>query len=63
MDGVPLLLKSKDLKDTQDVLTVIFTSLPLNYSDFIKWVAEVRRTEDSGQSLSPEEKARLALKV
>ena len=63
MDDVPLLLKSEDLKDTQDVLTVIFASLPLNYSDFIKWIAEVRRTEDSGQSLSPEEKARLALKV
>ncbi|XP_031742435.1 glutathione gamma-glutamylcysteinyltransferase 1 isoform X3 [Cucumis sativus] len=62
MDDVPLLLKSKDLKDTQDVLTVILASLPLNYSDFIKWVAEVRRTEDSGQSLSSEEKARLALK-
>ncbi|XP_038874485.1 glutathione gamma-glutamylcysteinyltransferase 1-like isoform X2 [Benincasa hispida] len=61
-DDVPLLLKSENLKDTQDVLTVIFASLPLNYSDFIKWVAEVRRREDSGQSLSPEEKARLALK-
>lgn len=63
MEDVPVLLKSEDLKGTQDVLTVIFQSLPLNYSDFIKWVAEVRRTEDSGQSLSPEEKARLALKV
>lgn len=62
MDDVPLLLKSLEVKDIQEVLSVVFMSLPSNFGQFIKWVAEVRRREDGDQSLSPEEKARLALK-
>ena len=62
MDDMPRLLKSENVKDIQKVLSVIFTSLPSNFEEFIKWVAEVRRREDD-QSLSSEEKARLAVKV
>ena len=63
MDDVPLLLKLEDVKDIQEVLSVVFMSLPSNFEDFIKWVAEVRSREDVGQTLSTEEKARLAVKV
>lgn len=63
MDDVPLLLKSDNVKDIQKVLSVVFTSLPSNFEEFIKWVAEVRRHEDDSQGLSPEEKARLSVKV
>lgn len=62
MDDMPRLLKSENVKDIQKVLSVIFTSLPSNFEEFIKWVAEVRRREDD-QSLSSEEKARFAVKV
>ncbi|KAF3436123.1 hypothetical protein FNV43_RR23215 [Rhamnella rubrinervis] len=61
MDDMPRLLKSENVKDIQKVLSVIFTSLPSNFEEFIKWVAEVRRREND-QSLSSEEKARLAVK-
>lgn len=63
MDDVPLLLKSENLKDLKKVLSVVFTSLPSNFGEFIKWVAEVRREEDAGESLSEEERARLVTKV
>lgn len=63
MDDVPLLLQSEEVKDIQDVLSAVIMSLPSNFEDFIKWVAEVRRREDGTQSLSIEEKARLAIKV
>lgn len=63
MDDVPFLLKSEDVKDIHKVLSVIFKSLPSNFEEFIKWVAEIRRREDGGSSLSAEEKARLAVKV
>ena len=63
MDDVPLLLKSEDVKDIQKVLSVVVTSLPSDFGEFIKWVAEIRRREDGGPSLSAEEKARLAIKV
>lgn len=63
MDDVPLLLKLEDVKNVQEVLSVVFMSLPSNFEDFIKWIAEVRRREDVGQTLSTEEKARLAVKV
>ncbi|KAK6940641.1 Phytochelatin synthase, C-terminal [Dillenia turbinata] len=62
MDDVPALLQSDDLKDIKDVLSVVFTSLPTNFAEFIKWVAEVRRREDGGQTISQEEKGRLAIK-
>jgi glutathione gamma-glutamylcysteinyltransferase len=63
MDDVPFLLKSEDVKDIHKVLSVIFTSLPSNFEEFIKWVAEIRRREDGDSSLSEEEKTRLAVKV
>ncbi|KAJ6874260.1 hypothetical protein NC651_032929 [Populus alba x Populus x berolinensis] len=62
MDDVPLLLKSEDVKDINKVLHVVFLSLPSSFGDFIKWVAEIRRQEDGGQSLSQEEKGRLSVK-
>ncbi|NP_001289777.1 glutathione gamma-glutamylcysteinyltransferase 1-like [Nelumbo nucifera] len=62
MDDVPLLLESEDVKNVQQVLSVVFTSLPNNFGEFIKWVAEVRRQEDGNSSLSTEEKERLAVK-
>ncbi|KAG6724393.1 glutathione gamma-glutamylcysteinyltransferase 1-like isoform X3 [Carya illinoinensis] len=62
MDDVSLLLKSADVKDIENVLSLIFTSLPSNFGEFIKWIAEVRRREDGDQSLSPEEKARVNVK-
>ncbi|XP_027353388.1 glutathione gamma-glutamylcysteinyltransferase 1 isoform X2 [Abrus precatorius] len=62
MDDVPLLLKSEDVKDIHQVLSIIVTSLPSNFEEFIKWVAEIRRREDGGPSLSAEEKARLVVK-
>ncbi|GAV74655.1 Phytochelatin domain-containing protein/Phytochelatin_C domain-containing protein [Cephalotus follicularis] len=62
MDDVPLLLNSDDVKDIKKVISIVFTSLPLNFGDFIKWVAEVCRQEDGDRSLSSEEKARLAVK-
>lgn len=63
MDDVPNLMKSEDLKDVHKVLLAVFSSLPSNFGEFIKWIAEVRRREDGGQNLSQEEKGRLALKV
>lgn len=63
MDDVPLLLKSEDVKDIDKVLHVVFASLPTNFWEFIKWVAEVRQQEDGGESLTQEEKGRLAVKV
>lgn len=63
IDDVPLLLKSEDVKDSHKVLSVLVSSLPSNFEEFIKWVAEVRRREDGGPSLSAEEKARLDVKV
>ncbi|PNX74574.1 phytochelatin synthase, partial [Trifolium pratense] len=62
MDDVPVLLKSEDVKDIHKVLSVIFTSLPSNFEEFIKWVAEIRRREDGDSSLSAEEKTRLTVK-
>ncbi|PON81775.1 Phytochelatin synthase [Trema orientale] len=62
MEDAPLLLKADNVKDIQKVISVVYTSLPSNFEDFIQWVAEVRRQEDGGQSLSPEEKARLSVK-
>lgn len=63
IEDVPVLLKSDDIKSVQDILTVLFTSLPTNIGEFVKWVAEVRRQEEGGSKLSEEEKARLAVKV
>lgn len=62
IDDVPVLLKSGTLNSVPDVLSLILKSLPANAGDFIKWVAEVRRQEENGSSLSKEEKGRLAVK-
>lgn len=63
MDDVPIRLESEDVKDVDKVLHVVFSSLPSNFGGFIKWVAEVRRQEDGGNSLSQEETGRLSVKA
>ncbi|KAJ9547848.1 hypothetical protein OSB04_020391 [Centaurea solstitialis] len=62
VEDVPVLLSSENVKDVKDVLSIVFNSLPSKVLEFIKWVAEVRRTEEGDQSLSPEEQERLAIK-
>lgn len=62
VDDVPVLLSLKNVAVVKDVLSIVFNSLPSKFLDFIKWVAEVRRREDGGQSLSQEEKERLSIK-
>ncbi|XP_039032584.1 glutathione gamma-glutamylcysteinyltransferase 1-like isoform X1 [Hibiscus syriacus] len=62
MDDVPNLVKSDDVKDVKKVISVVFSSLPSKFEEFIKWIGEVRRREDGDQNLSLEEKGRLSLK-
>ncbi|KAL1559643.1 Glutathione gamma-glutamylcysteinyltransferase 1 [Salvia divinorum] len=62
MDDVPVLLSSDNMLNVKNVLATVFTSLPSDFAEFIKWVAEIRREEDSNQSLSEEEKGRLRIK-
>ncbi|KAJ8534646.1 hypothetical protein K7X08_016374 [Anisodus acutangulus] len=62
MDDLPVLLSSENVKDIKDVLYTLLSNLPSNFTEFIKWVAEVRRQEENGQKLSDEEKGRLAIK-
>ncbi|XP_024019168.1 glutathione gamma-glutamylcysteinyltransferase 3 isoform X2 [Morus notabilis] len=62
IEDVPLLLKLDDMKDVQEVLSVVFKSPPADLREFIKWVAEVRSQEDGSLFLSEEEKGRLAVK-
>ncbi|XVE77951.1 hypothetical protein DITRI_Ditri13aG0105400 [Diplodiscus trichospermus] len=59
---VPLLFTSENLKNVDDALRVVLKSAPPTLRDFIKWVAEVRRQDDSDTVLSDEEKRRLAIK-
>ena len=63
IEDIPFLLKSTIMKDVEEAISVVCMSLPSNFRDFIKWVAELRRTEDNGESLSKEEIRRLMLKV
>lgn len=63
MDDVPVLLSSDNMKDVKNVLATIFMSLPSDFAEFIKWVAEIRIKEEGDQALSKEEKERLAIKV
>lgn len=63
MDDVPKLLNSDDTKNTENVFSAVFTSLPSDFAEFIKWVAEIRRKEDGAHGLSEEEKGRLNIKV
>ncbi|XP_022887722.1 glutathione gamma-glutamylcysteinyltransferase 1-like [Olea europaea var. sylvestris] len=62
MDDLPVLLSSNDVKDVKHVISTIFKSLPLDFAEFIKWVAKVRRQEEGGQGVSQEEKERVAIK-
>ncbi|WJX35002.1 Glutathione gamma-glutamylcysteinyltransferase 1 [Trifolium repens] len=64
VNDVPSLLKSEDvkLKDVCKVLSVIVTSLPSNFKEFINWVAEIRRQDDGGPSLSEEETTQASVK-
>lgn len=63
VEDVPVLISSENVKDVNDVLSIIFNSLPSKFLEFIKWVAEVRTTDESDQSLSPEEQQRLSIKI
>ena len=63
IEDVPLLLKLDNVKDVQEVLSVVFKSPPADLREFIKWIAEVRRLEDGSLVLSEEERGRLAVKV
>nr|DAD46730.1 TPA_asm: hypothetical protein HUJ06_016667 [Nelumbo nucifera] len=56
-----MLIISKDFKDVQEILSVTFVSLPINFWEFIKWVEEFRRREERTSVLS-REKRRLAIK-
>ncbi|KAK7284137.1 hypothetical protein RJT34_18877 [Clitoria ternatea] len=62
-EDVPQLLKSENLKDIQDVLSVVFKSPPSEMRELITWIAEVRRQEDGNLTLSAEERGRLAMKA
>ncbi|KAG8363707.1 hypothetical protein BUALT_Bualt19G0050400 [Buddleja alternifolia] len=61
-EDVPVLLSSDNVKDIKDVVSTVFSSLPSDFAEFSKWVAEVHTKEDGGKSLSQEEKGRLAIK-
>ncbi|KAG5080464.1 hypothetical protein JHK86_004529 [Glycine max] len=60
---VPQLLKSEDLKDIQEVLSLAFKSPPSELRGLITWIVEVRRQEDGNLTLSEEEKGRLVIKA
>ncbi|TKY62338.1 Glutathione gamma-glutamylcysteinyltransferase 3 [Spatholobus suberectus] len=45
-EDVPQLLKSEELKDIQEALSVVFKSPPSELRRLITWIAEVRRQED-----------------
>ncbi|XP_058761909.1 glutathione gamma-glutamylcysteinyltransferase 3-like isoform X1 [Vicia villosa] len=62
-EEVPLILKSEDLKEIPEVLSVVYKSPPSELREFITWIAEVRRQEDGNLTLSEEEKGRLAIKA
>nr|XP_017249918.1 PREDICTED: glutathione gamma-glutamylcysteinyltransferase 1 [Daucus carota subsp. sativus] len=62
VEDVPLLLGLKEVEDVKNILSIVVNSLPSKFADFIKWIAEVRRQEDVDESLSQEEKGRLAVK-
>ncbi|GMH30899.1 hypothetical protein Nepgr_032742 [Nepenthes gracilis] len=61
-EDVPGLLSMKEAKDFQELLAAIFTSAPMDLRDFVNWIAEVRRQEESSKTISEEEKERLAIK-
>ncbi|XP_010522567.1 PREDICTED: glutathione gamma-glutamylcysteinyltransferase 1 [Tarenaya hassleriana] len=61
-EDVPRLVSSQHVNTVEKILSVVFKSLPSNFNQFIRWVAELRRKEDVNQNLSAEEKSRLNLK-
>jgi glutathione gamma-glutamylcysteinyltransferase len=61
-EDVSRLVSSQHVDTIERILYVVFKSLPANFNQFIKWMAEIRRTEDVNQNLSSEEKSRLKLK-
>lgn len=62
-EDVPRLVSSQHVDTVEKILSVVFKSLPSKFNQFIRWVAEIRITEDVNQHLSAEEKSRLNLKV
>ncbi|KAK3193494.1 hypothetical protein Dsin_024804 [Dipteronia sinensis] len=60
-EDVPHRLKLDNLKDVENVLSVVFKTAAYDLKEFIKWVAEVRRQEDVCVILSEEEKGRLVI--
>ncbi|XP_019094962.1 PREDICTED: glutathione gamma-glutamylcysteinyltransferase 2-like, partial [Camelina sativa] len=61
-EDVPRLVSSQHVDTIERILYVVFKSLPADFSQFIRWMVEVRRIEDFNQNLSLEEKSRLDLK-
>ncbi|KAK9201458.1 hypothetical protein WN944_016661 [Citrus x changshan-huyou] len=61
-EDVPHRLRINDVKDVENLLSLVFKSAPVDLKEFIKWVAEVRRQDVAGVSSSEEEKARLIIK-
>ncbi|XP_010457419.1 PREDICTED: glutathione gamma-glutamylcysteinyltransferase 2 [Camelina sativa] len=61
-EDVPRLVSSQHVDTIERILYVVFKSLPADFSQFIRWMVEVRRIEDFNQNLSSEEKSRLDLK-
>ncbi|CAF1731184.1 unnamed protein product [Brassica napus] len=61
-EDVPRLVSSQHVDTVEKILSVVFKSLPSNFNTFIKWVAEIRRTEDAKPNLSAEEESRQKLK-
>lgn len=63
VDDVPCLLGSENVRDVKKAISVVLSSLPSDFREFINWVAEVRRQENGGvQNLSKEERGRIAVK-
>ncbi|XP_076934021.1 glutathione gamma-glutamylcysteinyltransferase 1-like [Bidens hawaiensis] len=62
LEDVRELLSSKNVKHVKDVLSIVFSSMPSKFLEFIKWVSEGRRIEEGDESLSPEEQERLSIK-
>lgn len=54
-----MLLSSDDVKSINDIICSVFSSLPSEFPDFIKWVGQDCRRDYDGQ----EEKERLAIMV
>ncbi|KAL2932961.1 Glutathione gamma-glutamylcysteinyltransferase 1 [Bienertia sinuspersici] len=59
---IPQLLSSEEISNIQDLLSVILTPAPVSLSNFINWVAEVRKQEDGSELVSEEEWKRLHIK-